>query len=167
MAVPMPPGVPVFHVDGHSTALDDQYAHISYGLGHRRSRRTRTASERIITIKWLLTSEQLRAVIDWYEYDLQAGALEFTCQVKDLSSSGLETIDARWLSFSVQMMHLGRGMVTGSMMVLAVTTGAPSNTGVPWNSGNELAATGLPFDLNPSVTFLDSDYTAQISFIIV
>ena len=116
MAVALPAGVPRFHVEGHSIDEDDQYAPIGYLVGRRR-RRIFTAPYRTATIRWLLEPAALAAVSDWYEYDLEAGSLAFNAEIKDQESDALETVEARWINFSIQMLHLGRGLITGTLFI--------------------------------------------------
>lgn len=119
-----PVGTPLFLADGHSITEDSMFAAVRSRTGHARLRRVRTAGERIVSVAWLLEADELLSVIDWFEDTLQSGALEFAALVAN-QGPGQRWWRARWVSFETEMLHKGRGRVTGTLFLI----GDPSETG--------------------------------------
>lgn len=119
-----PPGTPVFLAEGHQIAEDSVFAQVNFRSGHARSRRARTVPERVVSVSWFLEADQLADVESWFENDLQAGALQFAARVAN-QGPGLLYWTARWIEFQTQMLPLGRGLVTGTLLL----TGEGSETG--------------------------------------
>jgi hypothetical protein len=119
-----PVGTPLFLVEGHGIDEDSVFDQVAFATGHSRARRVWTVTERAVSVRWLLDADELAAVDAWYEDTLAAGSLEFAVQVKDLGP-GLRWWRARWISFETQLLHLGRGLVTGTLFL----TGEGSESG--------------------------------------
>lgn len=119
-----PTGTPLFLADGHSIAEDSMFDSVRSRSGHARLRRVRTAGERVVSVAWFLEADELLAVIDWFEDVLQAGALEFAALVAN-QGPGQRWWRARWMSFQTELLHKGRGRVTGTLLLV----GSPSETG--------------------------------------
>lgn len=119
-----PVGTPLFLADGHSITEDSMFAPVRPRTGHSRLRRVRTAPERVVSVGWLLEADELLRVIEWFEDTLQAGALEFAALVAN-QGPGQRWWRARWVSFQTEMLHKGRGRVTGTLFLV----GDPSETG--------------------------------------
>lgn len=123
MALPTilaPAGTPVFLAEGHAIALRNVYAPVRFAKGTARQRRVVTAQQRIVAVEWLLSGAQMADVEQWYEQTLDAGAIEFSARVAN-QGAGLLYWRARWLEFQTEMMHLGRGRVSGKLLL----TGTP------------------------------------------
>lgn len=119
-----PPGTPIFLADGHSIDETGPFAQVQFAVGHTRARRVRTANERVVSVSWLLSAAQLAAVEEWFETTLQAGARQFAAQVARQDGSGLAWWTAAWVSFETELLHRGRGRVTGQLLL----TGEPTQT---------------------------------------
>lgn len=119
-----PTGTPLFLADGHSIGEDSMFDSVRSRTGHARLRRVRTAGERVVSVAWFLEADELLAVIDWFEDVLQAGALEFAALVAN-QGPGQRWWRARWISFQTELLHKGRGRVTGTLLLV----GQPSETG--------------------------------------
>lgn len=119
MALPpiiAPPGTPVFLADGHEVEEVSRHAQVRFGTGHGRARPARTAVDRIISVAWFLSAEQMLDVFNWYEDGLEAGALTFSAYIKRIGA-GMVWREARWIQFETEMLHLGRGRVSGRLML--------------------------------------------------
>lgn len=131
MALPTitaPPGTPVFLAAGHQHVEDSAYAQVRPTTGHSRARRVWTTTERVVAVSWLLSASQMAAVDAWFEDDLEAGALEFAAQVANLGP-GLLWYRARWISFETELLNLGRGRVSGTLLLIGEGTATPPETG--------------------------------------
>jgi hypothetical protein len=115
--ITVPAGLPVFLADGHSIDEDSVYAQVGYITGHSRARRVHTGPEREVAVSWILEADEMAAIDDWYENTLQAGALQFAVQVEN-QGAGLLWWTARWIDFQTEMMHLGRGRVSGRLFLI-------------------------------------------------
>jgi hypothetical protein len=121
-----PEGTPVFLAEGHSIEEDSVYAQVPYTTGHSRARRVWTVPERVVSVSWLLDADLLAAVDAWYEDALLAGTREFAARVRNQGAgAALLWWTARWINFETEMLHLGRGRVSGSLLL----TGEGSETG--------------------------------------
>jgi hypothetical protein len=127
MTIPLitaPAGTPFVLAEGHGIEEDSVFAQVPFATGHSRARRVWTVTERLVTVRWLLEADEMAAVDEWFEDTLQAGALEFAAQMKNVGA-GLLWWRARWVSFQTEMLHLGRGRVSGVLLL----TGEGSETG--------------------------------------
>lgn len=120
-----PSSAPAFLVDGHEFAETGAFSPVRFGSGHARLRRVRSATKRIVFVRWFLEAAPLAAVEAWYESDLKAGSLPFTARVANQEGEGLVYWAARWLSFECELLHYGRGRVSGRLLLI----GEPSETG--------------------------------------
>lgn len=128
MALPTiiaPPEAPVFLADGHEIEELSRYAQVPMQTGHSRARAVRSQNERIVSVRWFLEAEAMLAVYEWYEGTLQAGTRLFAARVArqggDPTSGlwpSLAWWSARWLDFSTEMLHRGRGVVTGRLYLI-------------------------------------------------
>lgn len=117
-SITAPPGTPVFLAAGHGIEEDSVYAQVGMTTGHSRTRRVWTVPERVVSVSWILEPEQLAAVDAWYEDDLLAGSRQFAAQVANQGvGSRLLWWTARWIDYSVELMHLGRGRVFGALLL--------------------------------------------------
>lgn len=132
MALPTivaPPQVPPFLADGHEFDEDSVYAAVALGTGHSRLRRVRQATERIVNVSWYLDAEAMQAVDAWYENELQAGALPFAAHVANQNGTGAAWWSARWVSFEIEMLHLGDGRLTGALYLFGEPSDEPPELG--------------------------------------
>lgn len=120
-----PPTAPVFLAAGHQINEDGVFAPVRFGTGHARNRRTRTKTERTVSVSWFLEAGPLADVWSWYENDLQAGALPFAARVANQEGAGLVYWAARWVDFNIELLPKGRGRLTGQLYLY----GEPSETG--------------------------------------
>lgn len=128
MALPTiiaPPEAPVFLADGHEIEELSRYAQVPMQVGHSRARPVRSSNERIVNVRWFLEAEPMAAVYEWYEGTLEAGTRLFAARVArqggDPTSGlwpSLAWWSARWLSFQTEMLHYGRGVVTGRLYLI-------------------------------------------------
>lgn len=128
MALPTilaPSVAPVFLAAGHEFTETGAFSEVPVGTGHSRMRRTRTTTERVVSVRWFLEAAALAAVESWFELDLKAGSLPFTARVASQEGAGLVYWAARWISFECELLHYGRGRVSGSLLLI----GEPSETG--------------------------------------
>ncbi len=116
---------PAFLVQGHEFTETGAFSEVPTGTGHVRQRRTKTATERIVSVRWWLEADALAAVESWFENDLEAGSKAFTARVANQEGGGLVYWAARWISFECELLHYGRGRVSGSLLLI----GDPSDTG--------------------------------------
>lgn len=131
MALPgitAPPEAPVFLASGHSIGEDSIYGVLELATGHSRTRRKQTQSERIVNVMWHLEPAVMDAVDDWYEDDLQAGARTFAARVMSQDSGALVWWEARWLSYETEMIHKGRGRLTGQLFLVGEASNIPPDT---------------------------------------
>jgi hypothetical protein len=122
--ITVPEGTPCFLAEGHGIDEDSVFAQVPFATGHSRARRVWSVTERLVSVSWLLEADEMAAVDEWFEDTLQAGAAEFAAQVKNVGA-GLLWWRARWVSFQTEMLHLGRGRVSGVLLL----TGEGSVTG--------------------------------------
>jgi hypothetical protein len=119
-----PSGTPVFLAEGHGIEEDSVFAQVKFATGHSRARRVWTVTERVVSVQWFLEADEMLAVDDWYENVLLAGAREFSAYVRN-QGDGMLWWRARWVEYRTEMLHKGRGRVTGSLLL----TGEGSVTG--------------------------------------
>lgn len=113
-----PEGAPVFLAEGHEIEEDSVFAQVAYTTGHSRARRVWTVPERVVTVSWLLEPDVLAAVDDWYETTLRVGSRQFAARVRNQgASAALLWWTARWITYQVEMMNLGRGRVSGTLLL--------------------------------------------------
>lgn len=120
-----PPSAPVFLAAGHQVNEDGAFAPVRFATGHARNRRTRTVTERTVTVGWFLNAGPLADVWAWYENDLQSGTLPFSARVANDEGDGLVYWAARWVDFQIEMLPNGRGRLTGTLYLY----GEPSDVG--------------------------------------
>lgn len=121
-----PDGAPVFLAEGHGIEEDSVFAQVGYTTGHSRARRVWTVPERAVAVSWLLDADVMAAVDDWYENTLLAGTRQFAARVRNQGAgSALLWWTARWIDFQTEMLNLGRGRVSGMLLL----TGEGSETG--------------------------------------
>lgn len=128
MALPTivaPPEAPVFLADGHEIEELSRYAQVKVQTGHSRARPVRAANERIVSVRWFLEPAAMAAVYEWYEGTLQAGTRLFAARVArqggDPTSGAWPSLawwSARWIDFQTDMLHHGRGVVTGRLYLI-------------------------------------------------
>ena len=123
-----PAGTPDFLADGHEVEEFDAYARVGYATGTARTRRVRTAVERVVAVRWLLTAAQMLAVDDWFEVALDAGSREFAARVASQDGAGVLWWRARWLRYETQMLPMGRGIVTGALFLTGSGSATPPDT---------------------------------------
>lgn len=120
-----PPSAPVFLAAGHLVNEDGAFTPVRFATGHARNRRTRTVTERTVTVGWFLEAGPLADVWSWYEDELQSGALPFSARVANDEGDGLVYWAARWVDFQIEMLPKGRGRLTGTLYLY----GEPSDVG--------------------------------------
>lgn len=128
MALPTilaPISAPAFLASGHEFTETGVFSTVDFGAGHSRLRRTRRRTERIVSVRWFLESDALEDVEAWFENDLRAGSLPFTARVANQEGSGLVYWAARWISFECEMLHYGRGRVTGRLLLIGDPSADP------------------------------------------
>lgn len=159
MALPTivaPPGTPVFLADGHEIEELSPYAQIRFGTGHGRARPARTLVERIVAVEWFLEADQMLEVYEWYEDGLEAGRRTFSAYLKKLGA-GMIWREALWIVFETEMLHLGRGRVSGRLLLF----GPEYTTGPTLND----LSVELLFPLNASATpTIPADLSAEFDF---
>jgi len=122
-----PTNAPLFLADGHAIEEQSVYSAMQPRVGPARLRRVRTVLERVVSVAWFLEADEMLAVEAWYEDVLQAGALEFAALVAN-QGSGQLWWRARWISFQTEMLHKGRGKVTGTLLLTGTGTTTPPDT---------------------------------------
>lgn len=128
MALPTivaPSAAPAFLAAGHEVIETSAFTEVPVGTGHARLRRQRTTTERIVTVRWFLEADALQAVEAWFENDLKAGSLAFSARVANQDGSGMVYWAARWIDFQAELLHYGRGRVSGRLFLI----GEPSLVG--------------------------------------
>lgn len=126
-----PVSAPVFLAEGHGIEEDPVFTDVQVASGHARRRRVFTVAERVVSVRWLLEAAQMAAVDDWFENTLQAGALSWSAQVANQAGPGLVWWEARWLAPpQFEMLHLGRGLVSGQLFLVGEPSEAGPETGV-------------------------------------
>lgn len=128
MALPTivaPPEAGVFLADGHEIEELSRYAQVPMQVGHSRPRVVRSLNERMVDVSWFLEADALLAVYEWYEGTLQAGTRLFAARVASQGvapASGawprLSWWTARWVQFQYEMLHYGRGVITGRVYLI-------------------------------------------------
>jgi len=119
MALPpiiAPPSAPVFLADGHEIEEISSFARVRFATGHGRARPTRTIVERIVSVEWFLEAAAMLEVYEWYEDGLEAGSRTFSAYLKRLGG-GMIWREARWITFETEMLHFGRGRVSGRLLL--------------------------------------------------
>lgn len=115
--ISVPDGV-CFFVEGHGIDEASVYSQVKPITGHSRARRVWTITERVVSVSSVLEADKLAEVDAWFENDLQAGSLEFAAQVADQRDGDqLLWWTARWVDYSVEMLHFGRGRVFGTLFL--------------------------------------------------
>lgn len=98
MPVALPAGVrPPLAIPLQRTA-DPVFGTVAYGTGSARRRRLRRASREAAQLQWRLPMDQMAAWNDWFEDDLQAGALEFIVPLQARDS--VPSLHDAWATFS-------------------------------------------------------------------
>lgn len=128
MALPTiiaPPEAPVFLADQHEIEELSRYAQVPMQIGHSRPRVVRSRNERVLDVSWFLEADELLAVYEWYESTLQAGTHLFAAHVArqggDPTTGAWPSLawwTARWMEFQTEMLHYGRGIVTGKLYLI-------------------------------------------------
>lgn len=128
MALPSiiaPPEAPVFLADGHEIEELSRYAQVPMQTGHSRPRVVRSQNERVVNVRWYLEPEPMLSVYEWYEGVLEAGTRLFAARVArqggDPASGEWPSLawwTARWIDFQTEMLHYGRGVVTGRVYLI-------------------------------------------------
>lgn len=156
-AITVPAAAPLFLASGHSVTEDSVYAPVRAATGSSRQRRVWTVTERIVTVEWLLEAAVLTDVEAWFEDVLQAGARTFSVQLRNEGAvPGFLWWEARWISFEVQMLHFGRGRVTGQLMLFGEGSAEGPERGV-------LAfEVSLPLDDVPAPVFIPVEYGMEL-----
>lgn len=119
MALPeilAPEGTPVFLAEGHQQDDDSPFAVIDYATGHSRSRRTKQKPERVVRVRWFLEAHLVPIVREWFEETLLQASLPFAAYIRNLGP-GMVFVGARWISYQWEMLHLGRAIVSGELLV--------------------------------------------------
>lgn len=119
-SITAPAAVWPFLADGHSIDEDSHYSQVGFTTGHSRARRRWTETARVVTVRWLLEEADLTAVTSWYEDTLLAGAREWSARVRK-QGAGPETglwWRARWIDYQTEMIGLGRGIVSGRLLLI-------------------------------------------------
>lgn len=159
MALPpiiAPPGTPVFLADGNDVEDISRHAQVRFATGHGRARPVRAALDSIVSVQWFLEAAQMADVYAWYEDGLDAGARTFSAYLKRFGV-GMYWREARWLNFETEMLHLGRGRVSGRLFLFG-----PEYTEGP--AVNDLAVEVLfPLQASATATTL-ADLTAELDF---
>ncbi len=151
-----PAGTPVFLAEGHDIEEISSYAQVRFGTGHGRARPARRAVDRIVSVEWFLEAQQMLDVFNWYEDGLEAGALTFSAYIKRLGA-GMVWREARWISFETEMLHFGRGRVSGRLLLFG-----PEYAEGP--AVNDLAVE-VRFPLNATATaYTFTNFEAELSF---
>jgi hypothetical protein len=131
-----PPGTPVFFYLGHAVNESSVFATVKMAAGHSRARRKQSVPERIVSVQWQLEAAEMKAVVDWYEDTLKAGALEFSAHVAAETITGLVYWQARWKSFSTELQHFGRGRISGELFLRGEpSTDAPNTSSLAMEIG--------------------------------
>lgn len=138
-----PAGLRPFLVAGHAIQEDSVFEQIKFITGHSRARRQRTVAERVVSVSRILDAADMKAYDDWYEDVLLSGSLQFAVQVADQASKGLLWWTARWVSYQFEMMHLGRGQMTGQLFLTGEGSTTPPDTSA-LASETLIALIGLP-----------------------
>lgn len=128
MALPTiiaPPDAPRFLADGHAIQELSRYAQVKMQTGHSRVRATRSLSERVVDVSWFLEADAMLSVYEWYEGTLEAGTKLFSARVATQGGDpttgawpSLSWWSARWVDFQTEMLHYGRGRVTGKLYLI-------------------------------------------------
>ena len=118
-SITAPPGTPAFLVAGHAIEEDSVYAQVRPMIGHSRARRVWTVVERVVSVSWVLEAEQLEAVDDWFERALLVGSRDFAAEIMNQGAGARKLWwRAKWIApFDVEMLHRGRGRVTGQLLL--------------------------------------------------
>lgn len=156
-SITAPPGTPAFLVDGHAIEEDSVFAQVRTATGHSRARRRWTVIERVVAVSWLLEADQLEAVDSWYEDALLVGEREFAAQIANQGAGARKLWwRARWISFDIEMLHKGRGLVSGSLFLTGEGSAEGPDTGA---LAMEVAVSLL--DIRSSI-FLPADLAMEI-----
>ena len=128
MALPTiiaPPEAPVFLADGHEIEELSRYAQVPMQTGHSRPRARRSQPERMVDVSWFLEAASMLAVYEWYEGTLEAGTRLFAARVATQGPGPISGVwpslswwTARWVQFQTEMLHYGRGRVTGRLYLV-------------------------------------------------
>lgn len=128
MALPTiiaPPEAPHFLADGHEVEEISRFAKLPQQTGHSRTRAVRSLPERMVDVSWFLEADAMLAVYEWYEGALQAGTRLFAARVATQGGDpttgvwpSLSWWTARWVQFQTEMLHYGRGRVTGRLYLV-------------------------------------------------
>ena len=95
MAVSEPAGLPPWQAAQQSQP-EALYSEVPRSIGEPRRRRVFTAAPRRLVVTRLLSAAQALALRDWFEADLQAGALSCSTTVA-AQAGGSETVEAYFL----------------------------------------------------------------------
>lgn len=114
--ITVPDGTPSFLATGHDAEEVPTFAVVKLGTGHSRTRRLYTAPERIVSVGWFLTQEQMAALDDWFEKALLVGSNFFSIQVQDQTSPDLLWWKAKWVKpWDANPVEAGNWEVTGQL----------------------------------------------------
>jgi hypothetical protein len=127
--ITLPDGFPAFLVAGHAIEEDSVYSQVRMGTGHGRTRPRWTAVERVASVSMVLEADQLEEFDTWFEEDLEAGSLPFAAQIANQGAGDRKLWwTATWLEMQIELMHNGRGRVTGRLYLGGEATDVPPPT---------------------------------------
>lgn len=156
-AITTPAGTPKFLASGHAVTEDSVYAPVRPATGHSRQRRVWTVTERVVAVEWFLEASLLPTVEDWFEQTLQAGARTFSVQLRNEGAApDMLWWEVRWVTFQTEMMSLGRGRVSGQLMLFGEGSVLPPEFGL---LAMEVA---LPLDDVPGPVFIPVVYGMEV-----
>jgi hypothetical protein len=116
MAVDLPPGGRPPLALPHARSDEKAFGRAAFGLGHTRRRRQFRTVAQTATVQWRIPHSQLPLWNDWYEDDLQAGALSFLMQVQSRRvSSELETVEATFIDPPKITISIGWATISGEV----------------------------------------------------
>lgn len=117
-SITAPDGTPVFLAEGHGIDEDSLYAQVPMTTGHSRTRKRYTVTDRVVTVRWFLDSGLPPVVNDWYENTLLAGTRAWSARVRNQGAGpAMLWWRARWIDYQMEMLHLGRGLVSGRLLL--------------------------------------------------
>lgn len=149
MALPqivLPSDLPAWLINGHQSQIDDAYAHVQMRTGHYRLRRVYRNPPEVRSVSLLLEEWQAPIFHEWFENDIQAGALAFSARVAN-RGPGVVWYEARFVGdppYEAVPLHMngGVGWEVRARLLLSGSGSVAPPVLTPMTAANEIALQG-------------------------
>lgn len=147
MAIPMPASMPCTLIEGHVQQEADIAETCEFEAGEARRAPIFTTVPNLVQVAWRFESQAaFDDYVDWFEDDLQAGALPFELPIAEQGGTGAIVVDALFIAPPRERRLPGgrwrveAGCVTGVALGGTVAAVWDADTGFTLSSGNRVAS---------------------------